>query len=157
MIHECSTLYSWYLLTHNTCEQIIPCLSTMAADALAPDVTRSSSAMILTRLTHWGRVTHIPVDKLAIIGSDNGLLPGQHQAIIWSNVGILLIGPLGTNFSEFNFNNDSNILIQENAFESAICKIMVILSWPQCVKWNCSCLSWEWISTTCDVKHRGIV
>ena len=37
-------------------------------------------------LTHWGRVTHICVGKLTII--------------IWINVGILLMGPLGTNFSE---------------------------------------------------------
>ena len=51
-------------------------------------------------LTHWGQVTHICVDKLTIIGSDNGLSPERHQAIIWTNVGILLIGPLGTNFSE---------------------------------------------------------
>ena len=51
-------------------------------------------------LTHWGRVTHICVSKLTIIGSDNGLLPGRHQSIIWINAGILLIGPLGTNFSE---------------------------------------------------------
>ena len=29
-----------------------------------------------------------------------GLLPDQHQAIIKTNAGILLIGPLGTNFSE---------------------------------------------------------
>ena len=43
---------------------------------------------------------HICVDKLTIIGSDNGLLPGQNQAIISTNAGILLIGPLGTNFSE---------------------------------------------------------
>ena len=51
-------------------------------------------------LTHWGRVTHICVSKLTIIGSDNGLSPGRRQAIIWTNPGILLIGPLGTNFSE---------------------------------------------------------
>ena len=51
-------------------------------------------------LTHWGRVTHICVSKLTIIGADNGLLPGRRQAIIWTNAGILLIGPLGTNFSE---------------------------------------------------------
>ena len=51
-------------------------------------------------LTHWGRVTHICVGKLSIIGSDNGLLPGRCQAIIWTNAGILLIGPLGTNLSE---------------------------------------------------------
>ena len=51
-------------------------------------------------LTHWGRVTHICVGKLTIIGSDNGLSPERRQTIIWTNAGILLIGPLGTNFSE---------------------------------------------------------
>ena len=51
-------------------------------------------------LTHWGRVTHICVGKLIIIGSDNGLSLERRQAIIWINAGILLIGPLGTNFSE---------------------------------------------------------
>ena len=51
-------------------------------------------------LTHWGRVTHICVNKLTIIGSDNGLSPGRRQAIIWTNDGILLIGPLGTKCSE---------------------------------------------------------
>ena len=43
---------------------------------------------------------HICVGKLTIIGSDNGLSPGRCQAIIQTNAGILLIGPLGTNFSE---------------------------------------------------------
>ena len=33
-------------------------------------------------LTHWGRVTHTCVNKLTIIGSDNGLSPGRRQAII---------------------------------------------------------------------------
>ena len=51
-------------------------------------------------LTHWGRVTHICVGNLTIIGPDNGLSPGRRQAIIWTNARILLIGPLGTNFSE---------------------------------------------------------
>ena len=59
-------------------------------------------------LAHWGRVMLICAGKLAIIGSDNGLSPGRRQAIIWTNAGILLIGPLGTNFSE--------ILIAINAF-----------------------------------------
>ena len=53
-----------------------------------------------TTLNHWGRVTHICVSKLTIIGSDNGLSPGRRQAIIWTNAGILLIRTLGTNFSE---------------------------------------------------------
>ena len=52
------------------------------------------------RLTHWGRVTLICVSKLTIIASDNGLSPDRRQAIIWTNAGILLIGPLGTNVSE---------------------------------------------------------
>ena len=51
-------------------------------------------------LTHWGRMTHICVGKLTIIGSDNGLSPGRHQAIIWTNAGMLLFGPVGSNFSE---------------------------------------------------------
>ena len=51
-------------------------------------------------LTHWGRVTHLCVGKQTIIGSDNGLSPEWRQAIILTNAGILLIGPLGTNFSE---------------------------------------------------------
>ena len=51
-------------------------------------------------LTHCGRVTDICVGKLTNIGSDNGLSPGRRQAIIWTNARILLIGPLGTNFTE---------------------------------------------------------
>ena len=59
-------------------------------------------------LTHWGRVTHICVAYLTIIASDNGLSPSRRQAIIWTNAGILLIGPLGIKFSE--------ILIKINTF-----------------------------------------
>ena len=82
-------------------------------------------------LTHWGRVTHICVGKLTIFGSDNGLSPGQRQAIIWTSAGILLIGPLGTNFSE--------ILIKFKHFHSRKsiwkCRLRsgVHLSRPQCV------------------------
>ena len=42
-------------------------------------------------------MTHICVSKVTIIGSDNGLSPEWHQPIIWTNAGILWIGPLGTN------------------------------------------------------------
>ena len=54
----------------------------------------------IAHLTHWGRVTHICVSNLTVIASDNGLSPGRRQAIIWTNAGMLVIGPLGTNFSE---------------------------------------------------------
>ena len=42
---------------------------------------------------------HICVGNLTIIGSDNDLLLDQRQAIIWISDVMLLIGPLGTNFS----------------------------------------------------------
>ena len=41
-------------------------------------------------------MTHICVNEVTIIGSDNGLSPGRRQAIIWTNAGILLIIPIGT-------------------------------------------------------------
>ena len=49
-------------------------------------------------LIHWGRVTHICINKLTIIGSDNDLSPDRRQAIVWTNAGI--IEPLRTIFSE---------------------------------------------------------
>ena len=55
----------------------------------------------VSKSTHRGRVTHICVGKPTINGSDNGLSPERRQAIIWINVGILIIGPVGTNFNEF--------------------------------------------------------
>ena len=73
-------------------------------------------------LTHWGRMTHICVSKLIIIGSDNGLSPGRCQAIIWTNAGVLLIGPSGTNFSE--------ILIEIQTF--SLKKIRLKMSSAKC-------------------------
>ena len=84
-------------------------------------------------LTRWGRVMHICVDKLTIIGSDNGLSPDRRQAIIWTHDGISLIWNLW-NKLQWNLNRNANIFIQENAFESVVCETAVILSRPQCVK-----------------------
>ena len=50
-------------------------------------------------LTYLGRVTHICVRKIIIIGSDNGLSTGWCQAIISTNHVIFLVGPLETNYS----------------------------------------------------------
>ena len=100
-------------------------------------VTKSSKRYSLTSsrgLTHWGRVTHICVGNLTIIGSDIGLSPGRHQAIIRTNAEILSIGPLETNFSKILI--EIHISIQENANENVICQIVAILSRPQCVKYN---------------------
>ena len=75
----------------------------LALMASSPVLTTQRKNMMVRNvfyLTHWGRVTHICVRKQAIVGSDNGLSPDRRQAIIWPNAGLLLIGPLGTNFSE---------------------------------------------------------
>ena len=65
-----------------------------------PTFYNGSNCISMLGLTHRGQVTHICVSRLTITGLDNGLSPGRRQAIIWTNAGILLIGPLGTNFSE---------------------------------------------------------
>ena len=51
-------------------------------------------------LIDWGRLTHICVGHLTIIGSDKCLSPGRRHAIIWTDAGILLIGPSETDFNE---------------------------------------------------------
>ena len=79
-------------------------------------------------------MTHICVNKLTIIGSDNGLSPGRRQAIIWTNAEILLIGPLGTNFSEIVI-DIWTFSFKKNAFENVVCEMAAILSRPQWVNW----------------------
>ena len=85
---------------------------------------RSGPTRFTRDLTHWGRVTHICVGKLTIIGSDNGLSPGRRHAIIWTIAGIMIIGPLGINFSE--------ILIRIQTFSFCRLRNGVHLSRPQC-------------------------
>ena len=78
------------------------------------------------------------VNKLASIGSDNGLSPGRRQAIFWTNAGVLLlIGPLGANFIEILI-KILTFLFKKNAFENVVWEMASILSGPQCVK-VCSC------------------
>ena len=81
-------------------------------------------------------ITHICVSKLTIIGSANGLSPGWCQAIIWSNDGILLIGPLGTNFNEIL------IVIDTFSFKKIHLKMAAILCWPECVNGIISPRKW---------------
>ena len=87
---------------------------------------------LVSHLTHWGRVTHLCISKSTTIGLDNGLSPGRHQAINWTNAGILLIEPL--NKLQWNFNRNLYNFIQENAFENVVWKTAAILSRPQCVE-----------------------
>ena len=71
-------------------------------------------------LSHWGQVRHICICDVIIIGSDNGLSPGRNQAIIWTNAGILLIGPLGT------FKNKNGVKRQNTlgCLDQWMCKVL---------------------------------
>ena len=60
------------------------------------------------------------------IASDNGLSPIQYQAIIWTNAGLLSIGPLGTNFSKIL------IKIQNFSFTKMHLKLSSAKQWPFC-------------------------
>ena len=91
---------------------------------------RISTEREINYLTYWGRVTHICVGNLAIIGSDNGFSPGLRQAIIWTNDGMLLIGPLGTNFSEIS------IEIQTFSFKIMRLKVSSAKRRPFCLGLN---------------------
>ena len=85
-------------------------------------------------LTHWGRMTHICVSKLTIIGSDNGLSPGRRQAIIQTNVGTLIIGPQVTTFCEIIIEiHTFSIKIMHLKMSSWKCRWRAILPRPQCV------------------------
>ena len=88
-------------------------------------------------LTHWGRETHTYVGKLLIIGSDNDLSPARRQAIIWTNDGILLIGPLGTNFNDTLIEINTFSFIK-NKFKNVVWKLAAILSRPQCANTDAS-------------------
>ena len=81
---------------------ILPSPMSYGVSIYFADFWEKSTAQLYVKikLTHWGRVMHICVRDLTNIGSDNGLSPGRRQAIIWTNAGILLIGPWGTNCSE---------------------------------------------------------
>ena len=93
----------WIIIIHH--HQVLDTLSSINQ---VPQAGFNTSGVGVTKpvswddLTHWGRVTHICVGTLTIIGSDNGLSPSRRQAIIWTNAGLLLIGPLRKNFNEIS-------------------------------------------------------
>ena len=94
----------WLIINHqitisqNIPQQAQPSIAQIILKVNYPKL--HSNLQETSELTHWGQVTHICVNKQSISGSDSGLSTGWRQAIIWTNAETLLIGPLGTNFSE---------------------------------------------------------
>ena len=71
---------------------------------------------------------HIYVCKLTIFDSDIGLSPSHYLNHCW-NIANSTLG----NRLQWNFSRNSNIFIQENAFENGVCEMASILSRSQCV------------------------
>ena len=89
--------------------------------------------------THWGRVPHICVSKLTIIGSDTGLspawlTPSHYLNQCWNSVNSDLRNKL-----QWNLKRNSYIFTQAKAFENVFFELTVILSrgWG----WMSKCLS----------------
>ena len=74
------------------------------------------------KLTHWGRMTHICVSIITIIGSD-------YLKQCWNIVNLTLRRKL-----QWIFNRNAYIFITKNAFENIAWKMAAILSRPQSVK-----------------------
>ena len=107
--------------------------------------------------THWGQMTHICVSKLTIIGSDNGLSPDRRQAIIWTNTELLLIGPLGTNFSEIlieilTFSFKKMGLKASSAKWRPFCLGLNVLTYTPTFVVLCSVVTTLWLpNDSCDI------
>ena len=105
-------------------------------------------------------MTQICVSKLVIIGSDNGLSPGWREVIIWTNAGIFLIRPFGTNFSEMlieirTFTLKKMRLKMSSGKLQPFCHSLNVLT--QLV-WVMSDFQWWEQSKTHDRKqHKGLV
>ena len=69
--------------------------------------------------------------NLAIVSSNNGLLPIWCQIIIWTDDGLVSTGPLRTNLSEILIK--LQWLSYKKWFGNVFCKMETILSQPQCV------------------------
>ena len=86
-------------------------------------------------LTHRGRVMHICISIVTSLVQIIAFSPDWRQAIIWTNAGILLFEPLGTNFSE------SLIEIQTLSFKKIHFKMSSGKWRPFCLGLNV--LRWE--------------
>ena len=106
-------------------------------------------------------MTHICVGNQTIIGSDNGLSSGRRQAIIWTNAGILLIRPLGTNFSEISiksltFSFTKMLLKVSSAKWRPFCLgLNVLTQWVKSLTWAWQNPSWTWKSYNCACWLHG--
>ena len=100
-----------------------------------------TSSKINRRVKGFNSLTHLCLGKLTNISSDNGLSPGRRQAFLWTNTGLLAIGPLWTHFSEFS------IKIQRFSLQ----KMHVQIS---SAKWRPTCLGLNVLKYNCVLLQQ---
>ena len=83
-------------------------------------------------LTHWGQVMRICVSKISHHWFRQGLGACLAPSYYLNQCWLIVSWSLGNDI-QWNFNQKFNIFIPENVFENVICKMMAILSRPQCV------------------------
>ena len=103
----------------------------------------------LSLLTHWGRVTHICVINLTIIGSDSGFFawtpPSHYLNRCWN-----IVNWTFRNKIQWKLNQNSYIFIKENSFKDVICEMACILSrmWAEnrdpYYNWCMCSYTWYW-------------
>ena len=88
----------------------------------------------LNVLTHWGRVRiYVSVNWPSLVPimscrRQDWTAPSHYRNQCWNIVNWIL-----RNKSQWNFNHNSYIFIQENSFENVVCEMASTLSRPHCV------------------------
>ena len=95
------------------------------------DVDKEITGNIVTNIT-WNVLYHVPWHHMELLNSWS--TPSHYQNQCWDIIDKTLRNKL-----QWIFSRNSNIFIQENAFESVVCEKAAILSRPQWVKlqWVC--------------------
>ena len=114
-----------------------------------------------TSITHWDRETHICISKLCHLWfrlwQVTCSAPSHHLTQCW-----LRVNWNPGNEIQWNTNPNSNIFVQENAFENVVCEMAAISSRPQCdnhghvIPWesspHCSTVRRRWIYECIHIK-----
>ena len=109
---------------------IMPTLSLLVAlDAVVittPEARTGDKVGIMTTPGFHLLLANSSCQVIYICQCTNSLSPVQHQAIVWTNAGSLLIGNIGTNLSEI-FNQNETVCIHQSLFENCVLRMTAIL------------------------------
>ena len=83
----------------------------------------------------------------AIIGSEMACHLIDTKAIIWTNVGVLITGPMGREFNEIWIKIQQFSLYPENEFKNVISQMAAILSRPHHVNCHYKAAYGHWLTS----------